>query len=224
MFRWPLASIALASAAALAQPAPEPRFNQVDLQASAQTEIVNDTLNASLYVEMNDADPAKLADGINRRINAGLAQAKQYPTVRVRTGFNQTFPVYDKSQRLTGWRGRAEIRLQSKDFEKAAALIGKMQSGMQVGSIAFSVSPEARKAAEDRLIAEGIASFRARAEIVKTALGGKAYKLRHMNINGGQFQPLATRAFAPAAEVAPQALEGGVSNISVNVSGTIEVE
>ena len=76
-------------------------YNTVDLQADAQREVDNDTLNALLYVEMNDTDPAKLADALNRVSADALALAKAYRQVRMRTGNIQTYPVYDKTQRLT---------------------------------------------------------------------------------------------------------------------------
>ena len=148
--------------------------------------------------------------------------------MRVRTGNNQTYPVYDRGQRITGWRGRAELRLESKDFQAAAALIGRLQSRMQLGQIGFSVSPEERKAAENEIMAEAIKAFRARAEIVRAALSGRAYKIRRLAVNtGGGFvpRPLMARAGVAGADaVAAPPLEGGVSQITVSVSGTIEVE
>ena len=219
----------IACGPALAQPAPgSTRYNTVDLQARAQREVRNDTLSASLFVELTGADPAKLADSLNRDTANSLAVAKEFKSVKVRSGNNQTYPVYDRSQRLTAWRGRAELRLESKDFQAAATLIGRLQSRMQLGQIGFSVSDEARKAAEDEIIDEAINAFRARADIVRTSLGGRGYKIRHLAVNtGGGFvpRPLMARASVAAAEgVAAPPLEGGVSQITVSVNGTIEVE
>ena len=53
------AALALSGAALAADPAP--RYNVVELQAEAQREMPNDTLSASLNVELNDANPAALA-------------------------------------------------------------------------------------------------------------------------------------------------------------------
>jgi len=53
------AALALSGAALAADPAP--RYNVVELQAEAQREMPNDTLSASLYVKLNDANPAALA-------------------------------------------------------------------------------------------------------------------------------------------------------------------
>ncbi len=213
----------------LAQPAPEStRYNTVDLQAEAQREVGNDTFSASLFVEMTEADAAKLADSLNRNTADSIAVAKEFASVRVRSGNNQTYPVYDRAQRFTAWRGRAELRLESRDFQAAATLIGRLQSRMQLGQIGFSVSPEVRKAAEGEIIGEAIKAFQARAEIVRTSLGGRGYKIRRLAVNtGGGFvpRPLMARAGVAAAEgVAAPPLEGGVSQITVSVSGTIEVE
>lgn len=204
------------------------RHNIVELQAESQREVANDLLTATLYAELNDMDAAKLASSLNTRTNEALAVAKEYRTVRTRSGGNQTFPVYDRNQRLTGWRGRAEIRIESRDFQAAGALIGQLQANLQLGGVNFGVSPEARKRAQDELITEAIAAFRARGDIVRSALGGRGYRIGRIAINtgGGFVQPrqaFAARGVGAEAVAAPQ-LEGGVSQITVNVSGSIEIE
>ena len=222
------AFVALPAAAQRAPGEESTRYNTVELQAESQREVANDLLTATLYTELNDMDAAKLAALLNTRANEALAAAKEYKTVRTRSGGNQTFPVYDRNQRLTGWRGSAEIRIESRDFQAASALIGQLQANMQLGGVNFGVSPEARKRAQDELITEAIAAFRARGDIIKSALGGRNYKIRRIAINtGGGFpqprQAFAARGVSAEAVPAPQ-LEGGVSQITVNVSGTIEVE
>ncbi len=218
-------SVSLAGLALAAEPAP--RYNTVELQAEAQRELANDTLTANLYVELNDADPAALAAAVNKATNAALRTAKDYPGVRVRSGNNQTYPVYAKGNVLQGWRARAEIRLESRDFEAASRLIGKLQAEMQLGNTAFSVSPEARRQAENELIAEAIAAFKRRADIVRGALGGHGYKIQRLGVNAGYSAPpprfALARAMAAAPEAAAPNFEGGVSMVTVSVSGSIEV-
>ena len=213
-------------AAAQSLPAPE-RYNTVELQAEVQRETGNDTLNATLYVELNDSDAARLAGALNHAANDALALAREFKSVRVRSGNNQTYPVYDRQQRLTGWRGRAELRLEGKDFAAVSALIAKLQASLQLGQIAFSISPELRKTIEDELIAEAIKAFRARADIARAALGGRGYKIRRIALQsgGGLAQPrvMFSRAAAAEAIPAPQ-FEGGTSQITVSVNGAIEVE
>jgi predicted secreted protein len=206
---------------------PPPRYNTVELQAEAQREVQNDLLNASLFVELNDPSPAALANAINKSVNGALRIAKDYKGVQVRSGNNQTYPVYAKGNVLQGWRGRAEIRIESKDFEAASGLIGKLQAGMQLGNMTFSVSPEARRATENELIAEAIGAFKARAEIVRAALAGSVYKLQRLNVanayNAPQPRLAMARMAVSAQDVAAPNLEAGVSLVTVTANGAIEV-
>ena len=227
-FKWIFSALALVLAGSALAADPAPRYNMVELQAEAQRELANDTVSASLYVELNDANPAALAAALNKAANEALRTAREYPAVHARSGNNQTYPVYAKGNVLQGWRGRAEIRLESKDFEAASRLIGKLQAGMQLANTAFSISSEARRQAENELIAEAIAAFKVRADIVRRALAGRSYKIQRLNVSTGYSAPpprfAIARAMAAAApEVAPPNLEGGVSMVTVNVGGAIEV-
>src|SRR5690606_40994758 len=65
--------------------------------------------------------------------------------------------------KVTGWRGRAEIILESKDFAAASALAGKLAEHMPIGGIAFSLSDEARNEEEKRLLTQAANAFRDRA-------------------------------------------------------------
>ena len=203
------------------------RYNTVTLQAEVQREVPNDLLNATLYVEVNDASAAAVANIVNKRVNEALRVAKEYKGVRVRSGNNQAYPVYSRTNQLQGWRGRAEIRIESRDFEVASNLIGKLQSGMQLANLNFSVSPESRRSAEDELAVEVIAAFRARADILAKALGGRGYKLQNVAVANGYHAPQPRFAMARAAaavpEVAAPNLEAGVSRITVTANGAIEV-
>ncbi|MBL8380897.1 MAG: SIMPL domain-containing protein [Burkholderiales bacterium] len=223
--------VALASGLAQAQaPAPQ-RYNVVELSAEAQREVANDLLAAQLYVEENNANPAQLAATLNRALAEAVKLGREFPNVKVRSGNNQTYPVYPpRSNQPSGWRGRAEVRLETRDFAAGTALIGKLQGFMQLGNLGFSVSPEARSAAENELIAEAIARFRARAEIAQKALGGRAYKVQRIALGTGVSGPpprvmtmARGAAMAEAGVPAPPA-EGGATTVSVNVSGAVELE
>jgi predicted secreted protein len=211
----------------LAQEAGQPRYNLVSFQAEAQREVRNDLLNATLYVELTDSSAATLANALNKSSNEALRVAKDYKTVRVRSGNNQTFPVYSRSNQLQGWRGRAEVRIESRDFEAASALIGKLQSTLQLGNISFSVAPDTRRSAEDELTVEAIAAFKARAEIVRNALSGGSYKLSRLNVTSGSNVPQPRFALARAASASPEvtapSLEAGVSIITVTANGSVEI-
>jgi len=225
---WLLLSMVLMAAGSASAADPGvPRYNVVALQAEASRQVQNDQLNATLYVELNDADPAALADALNRRIAEATSAAKQAKGVQVRSGNHRVFPVYAQGQVLEGWRGRADIRLESRDFDAASRLIGQLQASMQLGGLSFSVSPEARRGAEIELIREAIAAFKSRAEIARAALGGKRYRLVRINLGNVRHAPIPRLAMARSASaaqgVASPSLEAGVSEIRVTAEGQIEI-
>ncbi len=205
--------------------APEPEFNLVSLSAQAEREVPNDLLTATLAAESDGADPAQLADATNRKMQAALAAARAYPSVKVRSGNYQTFPRYE-NQKVAGWKVRQELRVESKDLAAATELIGKLQSSLLVAGMALSVSPEARRKVENDLIAEAIGAFDERARIVREATKSKGYRLRDLQISGGGFpspQPIFAAA-ARAAPVAAPAFEAGSSRILITASGTIQLQ
>jgi predicted secreted protein len=218
--------LSLSALPALAAELTEPRYNVVDFQSEAQREVQNDLLNATLYVELNDTNPAALANAINKSVNDALRVAKEHKGVTVRSGNNQTHPVHSRDGKQQGWRGRAEIRIESKDFDAASALIGKLQAKMQLAHVGFSVSPDARRAVQDELAVDAIRAFKSRADVLKTALAGRSYKIVRINVDGGhQPQPrfAAARASISAEAVAPPSFESGMRLVTVVVRGAIEV-
>jgi predicted secreted protein len=209
--------------------AEETRFNQVELEASAWREVPNDLMTANLFTEANAAAPADVAATLNRASAEAIKLAAKFEGVKASSGQTHTYPVYDRSQKLVGWRGRAEIRLESRDFQAVAQLATKLQPAMQLGGVGFAVSPEQRRRVEDELIAEAVAAFRARADVARQALGGKSYRIRHVALRTGGTapppRPMAMARAAPAgAEVPPPVFEGGESRVQVVAQGTIEVE
>jgi len=214
------------AAAGNARPAEEPlRYNVVDLQAEAQREIQNDVMTAALYVEQSGENPAQVSNSVNKIANEALRVAGDVKSVKANTAGYQTYPIYGKNKRLEAWRVRSEIRIESKDFSALSNLIGKLQSTLQLSYLGFTVSPEARRQAENELIAEAISNFRGRADIVKQSLKGREFKIRRMSVNTSGFHPRPVLARGIAAqEVAAPNVEGGTSQVTVNISGTIEVE
>lgn len=209
-------------------------YQRIDFSTQVDRTIPNDQLNATLSVEVNDKDAGKLSRQITLILNDAMKTAASYPTVKTTTGNQRTWPIYGStltsSSKLESWRGRAEIRLESKDFKAASELIGKLQGKLQVNGINFSVSPDTRRQVENDLTAEAVASFRSRAETLQTAWAAKSYKLVQMNLgsagNPVAYAPMMMRAakmMDSAESISPEFAEGE-TRLMVNVSGTIELQ
>ena len=211
---------------AAAAQAPETLFNLVSLNAEADREIPNDLLTATLVAEAEGTDPAQLADGVNRAMQRALSTALAVKSVKARSGAYQTIPVYEKS-RVARWRVRQELRLESADFAAATELIGKLQTSLMVTGMNLSVSAEARRKAENALIAEALAAFEERARVVRDAMKAKGYRVRDLQVSpGGSSPPRPMLAMAARSlqEGAPPAVEPGTTRILITVTGTIQLQ
>jgi predicted secreted protein len=197
-------------------------FDVVSFQAQATREVANDRIAAVLAAEASGSDPAALAASVNRRMSEALAAAKEVSAVQVRSGSYQTSPLY-KDGRIEGWRVSQELRLESGDFAAAARLIGRLQQTLVVRGMSLELSPDTRRAAEDSLINEAIAAFHGRAGVVRQAMKTAGYRVRSLDIqtSGGFPRPFAMARAAPAA--AGPALEPGNSQVTVIVSGSIQL-
>jgi predicted secreted protein len=218
-------ALLFAPLAAAAQ-APETSFNLVSLNAQAEREIPNDLLAAVLAAEAEGVDPAQLADRVNRTMQRALATALAYKGVKTRSGAYQTIPVYDKN-RVSRWRVRQELRLESADFAAATELIGKLQANLMVTGMTLTVSGEARRKAENALIAEALSAFEERARVVRDSMKAKGYRVRDLQISpaGAPVRPLAMASRAVASEsFAAPAVEPGTTRILIIVSGTVQLQ
>ena len=217
-------SLAAANPATAADEAP--RYNQIHFQVERSRPVDNDRMQAVLNLTAEDDNAARLADQINRSMDAALKTAKARAKVEVRTGSYRTYPVYNK-EKIQRWRATQELILEGADFTELGSLIGQLQERLQVASINFSVSPARRAAVEDELIAQALDAFKQRAELVRKQLAAKGYRIVDVSINtgGGQPVPIMMRAAAmEAASVAPPAVEAGTSTLTVSVSGVIELQ
>lgn len=218
------------SAVPLAQADEDRETGRVSLNAQATAEVDNDTMRATLFVEDEDANPTRLTDEVNKLVADAVRIAKAQPKVKTRTGRYQTYPVYDKT-RIVRWRARSELLLESTDFKGLSDLVGRLQGTLKLGGMDFSVSPEARKQAEDELTGAAIADFKRRADLIARSFGARGYKVKDASVNadGGMPpmpRPMASMMKGAAAADSVQApvVEAGTSRITVNVGGTILLE
>ena len=226
------ASLALVASLLISHPllAGEPQYNQVSLRAEASESIEHDEMQVSLFSEAQDSDPARLAALISKNMNTAVASARAVKQVRVSLGSRNSYPVYDsKRQNITAWRERAELRLESSDFAALSQLSADLLGTLQMAGMSFSVAKTTRQQAEDSLYKEAIQAFTARANLVSQAMGGSGFRVVSLNLNSGGFRPPmpmrmeAMKSMSMMSDAAPQEIEAGSSDVTVNAEGVIEV-
>lgn len=197
--------------------------NLVWFQVDRTRAVENDRMTAMLGVNAEDEDPAELAKRVNEAMGWALERAKDSAGIEVRTGGYRTHPVQDRAK-IRRWRARQDLILESADFVALGELIGALQTRLQMHSVNFSVSADQRRAVEDELVAEALAAYRARAEIVRRSLEASEYEIHELSIKTGGHAPppVPLRAAAMAESVAP-ALKGGSSTLTVTAAGRIRL-
>ena len=207
--------------------ADELRYNQVRLSAQQSAPVSNDTMHVTLSTFGEDQDPTKLARQINTDMEWALSLAKTEKQVAVSTGNYQTYPVRHKNEHQ-GWRGQQDLELEGEDTRGISDLVGKLQDKLQVKTIRFSVSDRKRHAVENRLIGQALDAFRERAGIIGDNLQASSYRLVDIDVNTATRQPpvpyQARMSSMAMEEAAPVAVEAGKSQVTVSVSGTIELQ
>lgn len=220
--------VAVTAAGVMAQAPQQPFFNVITLEASATAEVPTDTLTVTLFVEDQGPDPTALATRVNARLEESLAKARKEPKVEARSGNYQTTPTYDRANQITGWRIRADVVLESRDFKAVAALAGTLQPALKLGAMTFSLSRAARESAEAALLDDALGKFQEKARAVAKGLGFPGYVLGQIVVRSEgpmpgpvAYRSVAMSAMAEAPPAAPVPVEGGKNAVTVNVSGSV---
>ena len=228
MKSWIGAVLCVIAFPALAQTEPAmPRAGVLTLEAQASNEVNYDVAAITLVAEGESKAPAELAQRINRTLDDVMKEAKADAKVSARSGGYRTFPTTDRDGRISTWRARGEIIVESRDFQALSALAGRLSSRMQVAGISFNLAPETRRAEEDRLIAQAIERFQSRAQIAAKAFGYARFTLLEVGVHAQGAGPLPPRPMyksMSAAEAAPVPVEGGRTMVTVTVSGSVKLE
>lgn len=202
---------------------------QLELTASAQREVANDQVDATLYVQSRQSQPGALADNLNRIVTQAQSSARAYPAVVVSTGSYSSWPDYAKNGSIQGWQGRAEIRLRSRNFVQCAQLVAQLQKTMLLQGVDFSVSDETRKKTEQQMLPEAIAQLQATAQVAARALGKSHVTVQALQVGNGGNAPrpmmamMDKRVSANAESVTAPDWQAGQSVLQMQVSGKLEL-
>ena len=201
----------------------------IHLQAQATRVVENDQMQAILYAELTEKDAALLASKLNAINNQAVKTSKNYNHVKLRSGTQSSYPLYDDQQRSKGWRGQTQIVLTSQDFQQMAQLIAQLQSSMRLNSVNFEVSDAQRYRLETELHVEASNAFKQRAKALSEAWNASQYKLLNLSFSNGSYSPrprmaAMTMSMAKSADIAAPDLQSGESTISITAEGSIQLQ
>lgn len=200
------------------------KFPYANLRAEAVTEVARDTVRLTLAAEVSDTSQAAVASALTATVESVMKQARGKEGIKTYSGNYHVWPMNDKDGRISNWRGRAEIILESTDFDAVSRLAAEVADRMPIANMAFSVAPRERARHEAELLQEAAMAFRERAQALAKAFGYDSYSIRELRLGGAgaSYQPEARRMMSMAADAAMAVpMEGGTERISLSVEGSI---
>ncbi|AWB35794.1 SIMPL domain-containing protein [Orrella marina] len=199
-----------------------------EISATVSAEVQQDQVQIVLSAQVQDDSAA----AVNQRLTEMIDQAKSRignPSgLRVSTGNVQTYPRYDDNGKISGWQGRADLVLRSNDVSLSASSADKVADLLALSGVSFSLSDQARRAEQSRLMDSVAHAFREKATTTARVFGYSSFSIQSLNISdsGEMSMP---RPFVMAAVASDRAEKAGltlvpdVQTVSVTVSGLIEL-
>lgn len=230
---WLALGASLFTGSLAAQPAKtEALANVVVISASGQLDVPQDWLTMTLTTSRDGSDAATVQNQLRQAVDAALLIAKPAAAAKqleVRTGSFGVYPRHGSNGRISGWQGNAELVLEGRDFLKISSTAGKIPS-MGIGQVVFSLSREAQQKLESEAQAMAIERFKARAGEVAKGFGFSGYTLREVSVSSADQgdrpvygRPMAAQAKVSMSSDAPLPVEAGKSQVTVTVSGSIQL-
>ena len=218
----------VAAAAAFAE-SPPPQ-GVVRLTSNASLEVTRDVLSIAFGTNREGADAATVQTQLKQALDAALAEAKKVAKpgqLDVQTGAFSLSPRYTSKGVVSGWQGSTELIVEGRDMQAIGQLSSRIT--LTINRVGYAISRELREKTEGEITAQAIANFRAKAGEVTKQFGYGSYTIREVDVNansGDMPQPRMMRQAAPSAMSASDIslpVEAGKGQVSVNVSGTVQM-
>lgn len=224
---------ALAAPAALAQNefalgSREPGQLLLNLSATEQRDVPQDTLNASLQYAAQGRNRAELQDEVNGAMRRALDILEASSSVEFFTTQYQVYVVDAGRPSRTDvenpvWRAQQEVALTSLDSDALLEAMGQLQAaGLVVTSQYYSLSNARYEEVAAELMQDALAKLQSRANEAASGLGKGRAELIEVSLDGSpNFAFRGERAVMmsmDAAAMAPPVAVPGETQVSMTVS------
>lgn len=211
------------SGAAQANDVGDGTYTKIQFDANASQRVENDSMRARLFVEVENSTPSAAAARVAQVTNDALRGLRKDADLRVRTGTYRTYPTSDRG-RITGWRARSELIIESDKIDQVSAAIASVSDTMHLESVEFFPSTTLRDQVETVLIDQAIKAFRQKARRIAKSFGATRFEVLDAQVtslgNGAPPGPMMRAMSAESSGIAPE-FGAGTTRLSVSVAGTI---
>lgn len=207
----------------------------MSLDAEARRVVTQDRVQVTLNIQREGKTAAEAQAQINTKMQAALAAAKKVAGVKASTGYYNSYKQYPpepkplsqaEREKKAYWTAQQTLVLDGADKEAVLKLAGALQ-GMDFAmqGMNFYLSREAQDKLKDELLAEALATVKARAQKVAGIMDTPKIRFARINLNGGgpvypvMMKGRAMMAMADAAESMPEPVgEAGESDVTLSVN------
>ncbi|MBO7081831.1 MAG: SIMPL domain-containing protein [Neisseriaceae bacterium] len=205
-------------------------YNVVNLSAQATITVPRDMMEVELMIEESGNNRQTVSNRVTERSNQVLRKIRNNSALESQLSARHAYPIYQRNNQKPTWRDTARITVKSKDFAVLSQLIADVQSLASVGHLGFSVSRATQEKNDRQLTENAIQRFREQAQHITHALGGKTYKIIHLDVNRNHHYAVrntGVRMMAKSAsydEAVTPEVESGEEELRAEVSGSIQVQ
>ena len=227
----PFASATLADAP---HTPPSPPTNIISFNTEVETNVDRDLLQVTLFYQVDGKDLTDLNKNIAERLNKAVDAAKAKNAVEIKGNSRNTSVRYDDKGKKSGWTQRAELVLESKDFQALSEVITALDGVMAVEDMSAAISSEKLMKAESELTQAAIEKFKKKATLIQESLQMKNYRILDLDISSANEQaPIRAYGAPRAAKVSMLSsesagadtafLENGKETVRVRANARIEL-
>ncbi|MFT7432587.1 MAG: putative secreted protein [Alphaproteobacteria bacterium] len=160
----------------------------LNLSESAEKEVEQDRIKATLRIEEESKINTTLQNRINEKMTYAVSIAKKYTDVKVSTGAYRVNQRWNAAlKKNDGWTGSQEIILDSANKELILDVAQKLQAqGFNISGINYYLSREKAASFRTALINEALKRVQDRAKSVATQLGASTFHIGSIDVSNQQ--------------------------------------
>lgn len=215
-----LAQTATSSQETAAQPL---TGNKVHFSISESQEIENDLSTITFSASVQAHSAAAVTNEINLKMQNAIDSLKPFPQIRTKTSQYHIHPAYNEKRVISHWNGSQSLTITlDLNSEQLKSLVS-LQEHLTYQSMQFSVSADRKQKIIDQLTIKAIQAFQDQAKLIAKNFDAKSYQILETRINTPQSpafrQNYISSRMVMAESMAAPVIEGGQSNVKVEISG-----
>ncbi|QIA77252.1 SIMPL domain-containing protein [Rodentibacter caecimuris] len=220
------------STSVLAENAVARQTNIVSFNTEAEKSIERDLLNVRLFYQVDGKDLADLNKTISERLDKAVGIVQKQSAVEIKGNSRNTSVRYNNEGKKTGWIARANLVLESKDFQALSEVLNSLDGILAIEDVNATISPEKLMSVESELTQAVIEKFKNKATLIQHSLQMNNYRILNLDISSVNestaIRPYTSSRAAKVAmlssDTAPNAfLENGKEAVRVQATAQIEL-